>query len=67
MNHLQDLVLHQVWQVIPIGLSEWQSPGRLKVCRGCHIHIHGILLVAFLQLVSLSGVDQSFVILNTYI
>ena len=32
MYHLEDLVLHQVWQVAPVRVTKW---------KGCHIHIHG--------------------------
>ena len=29
MYHLKDLVLHQVWQVVPVRITKW---------KGCHIH-----------------------------
>ena len=29
MYHLEDLVLHQVWQVVPVRVAKW---------KGCHIH-----------------------------
>ena len=29
MSHLKDLVLHQVWQVVPVRGAKW---------KGCHIH-----------------------------
>ena len=59
MYHLKDLVLHQVWQVVPVRITKW---------KGCHIHVSGRYpLVVFLQLGRLSGVARSFVILNTYI
>ena len=32
MYHLEDLVLHQVWQVVLVRITKW---------KGCHIHIHG--------------------------
>ena len=32
MYHLEDLVLHQVWQVVPVRVAKW---------KGCHSHIHG--------------------------
>ena len=59
MYHLEDLVLHQVWQVVPVRITKW---------KGCHIHGPGrCTKEIFLQLGSLSGVARSFVILNTYI
>ena len=32
MYHLKDLVLHQVWQVVPVRITKW---------KGCHIHGSG--------------------------
>ena len=31
MYHLKDLVLHQVWQVVPVRITKW---------KGCHSNIH---------------------------
>ena len=59
MYHLKDLVLHQVWQVVPVRITKW---------KGCHIHGSGrCTKETFLQLGSLSLCARSFVILNTYI
>ena len=31
MYHLKDLVLHQVWQIVPVRITKW---------KGCHSNIH---------------------------
>ena len=59
MYHLQNLVLHQVWQVIPVGVTKGKR---------CHIHIHGpgrMPLGAFLQLGSLAGAGATLSTLST--
>ena len=61
MHHLKDLVLHQVWQIVPVRVTKW---------KGCHIHIHGpgkYPKRVFLQLGRLTTRVSKFVILNTYI
>ena len=59
MYHLEDLVLHQVWQVVPVRITKWKE---------CHIHGPGRYPKGMLlQLGSLTTRVLKFVILNTYI